>query len=123
MEAHREGLSMVARPGRRLMAVVAVLEGRRRRQRGCRGTGAGAKLVVAKPGADGGRRWWPMWRWFPDGEGDGSLTDGGSRISSRWPSGAGSRNKGGGVEGVLKWWQCATIDISISIAVLPMNRY
>jgi hypothetical protein len=58
MEAHREGLSMVARPGRRLMAVVAVLEGRRRRQRGRRGTGAGAKLVVAKPGrmvaGDGG---------------------------------------------------------------------
>jgi hypothetical protein len=39
------------------------------------------KLVVAKPGADGGRRWWPMWRWFPDGEGDGSLTDGDPSIA------------------------------------------
>jgi hypothetical protein len=40
--------------------------------------GAAKELVVVKPGADGGRRWWPVWRRFPDGEGDGGLTDSGS---------------------------------------------
>jgi hypothetical protein len=70
--------------------------------------GAGAEPVVVKSGADDGRRWRPAWRRFLDGEGDDGLTNGSSRSSSQWPSGAGSsRNRGGGIERVMEWWwQC-----------------
>jgi hypothetical protein len=54
--------------------------------------GADAKPVVAKPGANSGQIWWPMWRRFLVGEVDGVLTDGGSRSSSRWSSGVGPQN-------------------------------
>jgi hypothetical protein len=67
--------------------------------------GAGVELVVAKPRVDSGKRWKPTWWHFSDGEGDGGLMDGGSRISSRSPSRAGSRNGGSGIKGVLKWWR------------------
>jgi hypothetical protein len=53
---------------------------------------ASAELVVAKPGADSGQRWWPTWR----REGDDGSTDSSSRSSSWWLSGAGSQNGGGG---------------------------
>jgi hypothetical protein len=33
-------------------------------------------------GGKAGGGWWPVWRRFPDGEGDGGLMDGGSCISS-----------------------------------------
>jgi hypothetical protein len=67
--------------------------------------GAGAEFVVAKPGTESGQRW-STWRQFPDGEGDGGSTDGGSRSSSQWLSGVGSRNDNGGIEGVLeRWWR------------------
>jgi hypothetical protein len=36
-------------------------------------------------------------------EGAGGSMNSGSRSSSRWPSGAGSRNGGGEVEGVPEW--------------------
>jgi hypothetical protein len=75
MEAHQEQL------GRRSMTVVAGLKGRKWRQRGVEVRGIDAKHVVVKLGTDGGRRWRPVWRWFLDGEGDGSLTNGGSQSS------------------------------------------
>jgi hypothetical protein len=67
--------------------------------------GTGAEPVVVKPGVDGGQRWQPVWRRFSDGEGYGGLMDDGSRSPSHWPSGAGSRNGGGGIEGVLERWR------------------
>jgi hypothetical protein len=51
--------------------------------------GAGGEPVVEKPRVDGARRWQPTWRRFLDVEGDGSLTDGSSRSSLRWLTGAG----------------------------------
>jgi hypothetical protein len=89
-EAHREGLPILARPGRRLTMMVVGLRGRRRRWRGCRGAGRWCRACGGEAGADGGRRWRPTWRWFLDGEGDGGLMDGGSWSSSRWLSGVGS---------------------------------
>jgi hypothetical protein len=67
--------------------------------------GVGAKPVAVKPRAHSGWRWQPVRRWFPDVEGDSGLTDECSQTSSWWPSGAGSRNEGSGIEGVLEWWQ------------------
>jgi hypothetical protein len=64
--------------------------------------GTGTELVVVKPGVNGGRRCQSAWRQFLDNEGDGRLTDGSSQISSRWLSGVGSQNGGGGVKGVLE---------------------
>jgi hypothetical protein len=68
--------------------------------------GTGAEPVVVKPGVDGGRRWRPMWRLFPDVEGDGGLTDSGFESSSQCREGRGHemeavalkepRNGGGG---------------------------
>jgi hypothetical protein len=101
--AHQEGFPMVARPGKRSMEAVAVLRGRQRRRRGCRG----AELVVVKSRVNGGRRWRPVCRQFPDSKGDGGLADSGSQISSRWPSGAGSQNEGSGIEGVSEQRQTA----------------
>jgi hypothetical protein len=49
---------------------------------------------VAKLGVDGGRRWLPPWKQFPNIEGDGDLTDGGAWSSSWRPSGVRSRNGG-----------------------------
>jgi hypothetical protein len=44
---------------------------------------------------------------FLDRERDGGVMDSSSRSSWQWSSGAGSRNGGGGVEGVLeRWRQC-----------------
>jgi hypothetical protein len=80
--------------------------------------GTGAEPVVVKPGADGGRRWRPMWRLFPDVEGDGGLTDSGFESSSQCREGRGpemeavaskeSRNggHGSGGEGVLAVAAC-----------------
>jgi hypothetical protein len=104
-EAHREGLPMVVRPGRSSTVAVVGLGGRRQRRRGRRDPGAGVEPVVVKPGVNGGRRWQTAWRRFPDGEGDDGLTDGGSRSSSRWPSGAWPWNGGSSIEGVLEWWR------------------
>jgi hypothetical protein len=67
--------------------------------------GTDKEPVVAKPGANGGQIWWPVWRRFLVGEVDGVLTDGGSRSSSRWSSCVGSRNRGICVEAVLEQWQ------------------
>jgi hypothetical protein len=36
---------------------------------------SGVEPVVAKPGVDGGQRWWSVWRQFPDGEGDGGVPE------------------------------------------------
>jgi hypothetical protein len=77
---------------------------------------ASAQLVVVKPGANGSWRWQPVWRQFPDGEGDGGSTDGG-RVG-RGPRTEAvvskeSWNGGGGIGmGVAaakgSWrWQCA----------------
>jgi hypothetical protein len=68
---------------------------------------AGAELVVVKSRVNGGRRWRPVCRQFPDSKGDGGLADSGSQISSRWPSGAGSQNEGSGIEGVSEQRQTA----------------